>query len=42
MGIPNEILNRRNLGQTILSAEVIPPSGAIHVRDLTEAGGAGD
>jgi formamidopyrimidine-DNA glycosylase len=30
-----EVLNRRVLGQSIVSAEVIPPGGAIVVRDLT-------
>ncbi len=33
-----EVLNRRLLGQTIVSAEVIPPGGPIVVRDLTGTG----
>lgn len=33
-----EVLNRRVLGQTIVSAEVIPPGGPIGVRDLTGEG----
>jgi hypothetical protein len=36
--VVQEVLNRRILGQTIISAEVIPPGGAIVVRDLTGAG----
>ena len=36
--IVRDVLNRRILGQTIMSAEVIPPGGPIVVRDLTGAG----
>src|SRR5579859_1581907 len=36
--IVQEVLNRRIIGQTIVSAEVIPPGGAIVVRDLTGDG----
>ena len=32
--VVQEVLNRRILGQTIVSAEVIPPGGPIVVRDL--------
>jgi formamidopyrimidine-DNA glycosylase len=36
--VVQEVLTRRLLGQTIVSADVIPPGGAIVVRDLTGAG----
>ena len=36
--VVQEVLNRRILGQTISSAEVIPPGGPIVVRDLTGEG----
>lgn len=36
--VVQEVLNRRILGQTILSADVIPPGGPIVVRDLTSVG----
>ena len=36
--VVQEVLNRRILGQTILSAEVIAPGGPIVVRDLTGEG----
>jgi len=36
--VVQEVLHRRILGQTITSADVIPPGGPIVVRDLTGAG----
>ena len=36
--VVQEVLNRRILGQTIASAEVIPPGGPIVIRDLTGLG----
>jgi formamidopyrimidine-DNA glycosylase len=36
--VVQEVLHRHILGQTITSAEVIPPGGPIVVRDLTGAG----
>jgi formamidopyrimidine-DNA glycosylase len=36
--VVRDVLNRRILGQTITSAEVIPPGGPIVVRDLTGEG----
>ena len=36
--VVQEVLNRRILGQTVTSAEVIPPGGPIVVRDLTGEG----
>jgi formamidopyrimidine-DNA glycosylase len=36
--VVRDVLNRRILGQTITSAEVILPGGAIVVRDLTGEG----
>jgi formamidopyrimidine-DNA glycosylase len=36
--VVQEVLSRRILSQTIASAEVIPPGGAIVVRDLTGEG----
>ena len=36
--VVRDVLNRRILGQTIVSAEVIPPGGPIVVRDLTGDG----
>ncbi len=36
--VVQEVLNRRLLGQTVTSAEVIPPGGPIVVRDLTGEG----
>jgi formamidopyrimidine-DNA glycosylase len=38
LSVVQEVLNRRILGQTIVSAEVIPPGGPIVVRDLTGEG----
>jgi hypothetical protein len=32
--VVRDVLNRRRLGQVIVSAEVIPPGGPIVVRDL--------
>jgi formamidopyrimidine-DNA glycosylase len=36
--VVRDVLNRRILGQTIVSAEMIPPGGPIVVRDLTSEG----
>ncbi len=36
--VVRDVLNRRIIGQTVISAEVIPPGGAIVVRDLTGEG----
>lgn len=36
--IVTEVLNRRVAGQTITSVAVLPPGGAIVVRDLTHNG----
>ena len=36
--VVREVLQRRVVGQTITSVEVIPPGGVIVVRDLTQAG----
>jgi hypothetical protein len=36
--VVQEVLNRRILSQTIVSAEVIPPGGPIVVPDLTGEG----
>jgi formamidopyrimidine-DNA glycosylase len=36
--VVRDVLNRRVLGQTIVSAEVFPPGGPIVVRDLTGDG----
>lgn len=36
--VVQEVLNRRVLGETIVSAEVLPPGGPIVVRDLTGQG----
>jgi formamidopyrimidine-DNA glycosylase len=33
--VARDVLNRRIFGQTVTSAEVIPPGGPIVVRDLT-------
>jgi formamidopyrimidine-DNA glycosylase len=36
--VVREVLQRRIVGQTITAVEVIPPGGAVVVRDLTQAG----
>jgi formamidopyrimidine-DNA glycosylase len=36
--VVQEVLNRRIIGQTIVSAEVMPPGGPIVVGDLTGEG----
>jgi formamidopyrimidine-DNA glycosylase len=36
--VVQEVLNRRVLGQTITTADVIMPGAAIVIRDLTSAG----
>jgi len=36
--VVREVLQRRVVGQTITAVEVIPPGGAVVVRDLTQAG----
>jgi hypothetical protein len=38
LSVVQAVLNRPILGQTIVSAEAIPPGAAIVIRDLTGAG----